>query len=120
MAGCQTGALFLDWFAEIRGVASRALLGRLVQAARTAYCESFDCQAQNENSTDERWGAEEIALAAEAYMNMLEDEIAGREINKTAMREKLRAGGLSGRSDGAIEYRSRISPTCLSPWDALG
>jgi hypothetical protein len=31
-----------------------------------------------------------MALAADAYLSMLEDEIAGREINKTAMREKLR------------------------------
>lgn len=62
-------------------------------------------EARSESAAEERWSVEEIALAAEAYLSMLEDEIAGREINKTAMREKLRAGGLSGRSDGAIEYR---------------
>lgn len=78
--------------------------------------------AQIENSTDERWSAKEIALAAEAYMNMLEDEIAGREINKTAMREKLKAGGLSARSDGAIEYRmqniSHVLETMGRAWIA--
>lgn len=62
-------------------------------------------EARSESSAEERWSVEEIALAAEAYLSMLEDEIAGREINKTAMRQKLRGGGLSGRSDGAIEYR---------------
>jgi hypothetical protein len=56
-------------------------------------------------ATLQDWTEEELRAAVDAYMAMLADEAAGREVNKTSWRNGLRTGALSQRSDGAVEYR---------------
>lgn len=53
----------------------------------------------------DEWSEAELRPVVSAYLTMLEDERAGRPINKAARRAQLRSGTLSKRTDGAIEYR---------------
>ena len=52
----------------------------------------------------ENWSRAEVEATVADYFDMLEDELRGREYNKSAHRRRL-AGLLDGRSDGAIERK---------------
>lgn len=51
------------------------------------------------------WSDEEFAAAVSAYLEMLEDHLAGRPFSRAAVRRRLRDGALSKRTDSSIEYR---------------
>lgn len=56
-----------------------------------------------EDDTD--WSEEELTVAVQAYLNMLELELRGQKYNKSKINRQLRVGLLAGRSKGAIEFR---------------
>ncbi len=51
------------------------------------------------------WAKEELEAAVEAYFQMMTEEKKGNAYNKSAFNRTLRAGALSERSRGSIEYR---------------
>ncbi len=51
------------------------------------------------------WVEDEYVPLVAAYMAMLEDELAGRKINKAEVRRGLMAGALGSRSNGSIEMK---------------
>jgi hypothetical protein len=55
------------------------------------------------NQTD--WTDEELQAAVMAYIDMLARERSGHRVNKAEENRKLRAGPLSGRTQGSVEFR---------------
>jgi 5-methylcytosine-specific restriction protein A len=51
------------------------------------------------------WSDDELEAAVSAYLEMLQDDKAGRPYNKADVNAELRQGELSERSKGSIEYR---------------
>lgn len=51
------------------------------------------------------WSDAELEHAVDAYLWMLNEEIAARPYNKSEVNRKLREGSLAGRSRASIEYR---------------
>lgn len=60
------------------------------------------------------WSTSEIDAAVSAYVEMLQHEQTGRSYNKAEFNRKLRAGILSGRSKGSIEFRMQNISSVLS------
>lgn len=66
------------------------------------------------------WSEAELEAAVEAYLKMLSWEQTGVPFSKSAINTELRAGPLSTRSKGSVEYRmqnisSTLHELCL-PW----
>jgi len=53
----------------------------------------------------EEWTDDELRAAVGVYLEILEDELADRPINKTARRDQLLSGELNRRTASSIEYR---------------
>lgn len=51
------------------------------------------------------WNQAEIDAAVDAYVSMLQDEVAGRRYNKAEWNRLLRSGALAARSRASIEMR---------------
>jgi 5-methylcytosine-specific restriction enzyme A len=66
-------------------------------------------------TTNAEWSDEELAAAAEAYLQMLELQKRNQPYNKAEINEALRASGrpLAKRSRPSIEYRMRNISTVL-------
>ncbi|MCB1234751.1 MAG: DUF3883 domain-containing protein [Verrucomicrobiae bacterium] len=60
------------------------------------------------------WNRREVALTVKAYLDMLEAELAGRPINKAAVRRAL-LPKLDNRSNGSLEFKNcNISAAMIS------
>lgn len=53
------------------------------------------------------WSDAELAVTIKAYLRMLYAELNGESYNKAAINRELRAGPLSDRTEGSIEFRMR-------------
>ena len=48
------------------------------------------------------WTDDELRAGVDAYLSLLSDELAGREVSKAALNRSLRAGPLAGRSKASV------------------
>jgi 5-methylcytosine-specific restriction protein A len=60
---------------------------------------------QKEDRSGEKWSSEELRACVVAYFELLGMERRGEEANKTEVRRRVREFELSGRNDGAYEFR---------------
>lgn len=69
---------------------------------------------------DSTWSETELKAAVVAYLNMLALERDGAPYNKSSINSELRAGPLSKRSKGSVEYRMQNISAALHelglPW----
>jgi type I restriction-modification system DNA methylase subunit len=66
------------------------------------------CYLGNELTAEEKegqWSQQEVDASVEAYLQMLQEEVAGRKYNKAGVNRELREGVLKARSRGSIEMR---------------
>ena len=72
--------------------------------------------------TEDPWTPEELAVAVDAYDEMLEKELDGAPYVKAETRERFLAGALSGRSKRSFEERmgniSHVRRELGLPWIA--
>lgn len=69
------------------------------------------------------WSAEENRALADAYLEMLEDLMSGKDVVKSDVRNSLMQGILFARSKGSIEFKMQNASAALFdanyPWVEL-
>lgn len=71
----------------------------------------------SDKKKDTGWSVQEIEAAVDAYLKMLELELAGQKFNKAHENRVLRASALSSRTEGSVERRMQNISSVLMTMD---
>lgn len=68
----------------------------------------------------DHWSEDELRAAVEAYLDMLRLENSGAAFSKAEYNRRLRAGPLSKRTEGSVEYRMQNISAVLAGMGRAG